>query len=90
MISSILYGARLSLAIGLSALTIAAVLGVGLGLAAGYYGGRFDAFVMRIADVQLALPAILTIIAYILEYQPVSDMVRYSPAKSFGQNGQSR
>ena len=60
MISSILYGARLSLVIGLSALTIAAVLGVGLGLAAGYYGGRFDAIVMRIADVQLALPAILT------------------------------
>ncbi len=60
MISSILYGARLSLVIGISALTIAAVLGVGLGLAAGYYGGRFDAIVMRIADVQLALPAILT------------------------------
>lgn len=60
MISSILYGARLSLVIGLSALTIAAVLGVGLGLAAGYYGGRFDAIVMRIADIQLALPAILT------------------------------
>jgi peptide/nickel transport system permease protein len=60
MISSILYGARLSLVIGASALTIAAVLGVGLGLAAGYYGGRFDAVVMRIADVQLALPAILT------------------------------
>ena len=60
MISSILYGARLSLAIGLSAMVIAAVIGVGLGLAAGYYGGRFDAIVMRIADVQLALPAILT------------------------------
>ena len=60
MISAILYGARLSLIIGLSALTIAAVIGVGLGLAAGYYGGRFDAVVMRIADVQLALPAILT------------------------------
>lgn len=60
MISSILYGARLSLIIGLAAMTIATVLGVGLGLAAGYYGGRFDAIVMRIADVQLALPAILT------------------------------
>ncbi|MEL7282771.1 MAG: ABC transporter permease [Pseudomonadota bacterium] len=60
MISSILYGARLSLFIGLAAMTIATVLGVSLGLAAGYYGGRFDAIVMRIADVQLALPAILT------------------------------
>ena len=60
MVSSILYGARLSLIIGLSAMTIASVLGVGLGLAAGYYGGRFDMIVMRIADIQLALPAILT------------------------------
>jgi peptide/nickel transport system permease protein len=60
MVSSILYGARLSLIIGLSAMTIATVLGVGLGLAAGYYGGRFDIIVMRIADIQLALPAILT------------------------------
>ncbi len=60
MVSSILYGARLSLLIGLMAMAIATVLGVGLGLAAGYYGGRFDAIVMRIADVQLALPAILT------------------------------
>ncbi|MEM9437471.1 MAG: ABC transporter permease [Pseudomonadota bacterium] len=60
MVSSILYGARLSLLIGLMAMAIATVLGVGLGLAAGYYGGRFDAIVMRVADVQLALPAILT------------------------------
>ena len=60
IVSSILYGARLSLIIGLSAMTIAAVLGVGLGLASGYYGGRFDMIVMRIADIQLALPAILT------------------------------
>ena len=60
MVSSILYGARLSLIIGLSAMTIATVLGVGLGLAAGFYGGRFDMIVMRIADIQLALPVILT------------------------------
>ncbi len=60
MISSILYGARLSLIIGVSAMIIATTLGVGLGLAAGYFGGRFDAFIMRIADIQLALPAILT------------------------------
>ncbi|MFT7136992.1 MAG: peptide/nickel transport system permease protein [Akkermansiaceae bacterium] len=60
MISSILYGARLSLVIGVSAMIIATTLGVGLGLAAGFLGGRFDALVMRIADIQLALPAILT------------------------------
>lgn len=60
MLSSILYGAQLSLAIATMAMAAALVLGVGLGLAAGYFGGRFDAIVMRIADVQLALPAILT------------------------------
>ncbi|MDE0591380.1 ABC transporter permease [Halocynthiibacter sp. C4] len=60
MISSILYGSRLSLIIGVCAMAIASILGVGLGLAAGYIGGRFDAVIMRIADIQLALPAILT------------------------------
>lgn len=60
MLSSILYGARLSLSIAAMSMAVALVLGVGLGLAAGYLGGRFDAIVMRVADVQLALPAILT------------------------------
>lgn len=60
LLSSIMYGTRLSLLVGLSAVAFAAILGTSLGLAAGYFGGRFDAVVMRIADVQLSLPAILT------------------------------
>ncbi|MBL4786818.1 MAG: ABC transporter permease [Cohaesibacteraceae bacterium] len=60
LLSSILYGARLSLIVGVSAVVFAAVLGISLGLAAGYLGGRFDTIVMRVADVQLSLPAILT------------------------------
>lgn len=60
LFSSILYGTRLSLLVGLSSVVFAAILGTSLGLAAGYIGGKFDAVVMRIADVQLSLPAILT------------------------------
>ncbi|MFK7995149.1 MAG: ABC transporter permease [Granulosicoccus sp.] len=60
LLSAILYGARLSLTVGLLSIGFAGLLGVTLGLMAGYLGGRFDAIVMRIADVQLSLPAILT------------------------------
>ena len=60
LFSAILYGTRLSLLVGLLSIGFASVLGVSLGLMAGYLGGRFDAIVMRIADIQLSLPAILT------------------------------
>ena len=60
LLSAILYGTRLSLTVGLLSIAFASILGVSLGLMAGYLGGRFDAIVMRIADVQLSLPAILT------------------------------
>lgn len=60
MLSAILYGTRLSLLVGGVAILFAVVMGVGLGLVAGYYGGRLDSIIMRIADVQLSLPAILT------------------------------
>ncbi len=60
LLSAILYGMRLSLIVGLTSIAFASVLGVSIGLCAGYFGGRFDAIVMRIADIQLSLPAILT------------------------------
>jgi peptide/nickel transport system permease protein len=50
---------RVSLIIGICGVIIAATLGIGLGLLAGYAGGRVDAFIMRVADVQLTFPAIL-------------------------------
>ncbi|HEX5611322.1 MAG TPA: ABC transporter permease [Burkholderiales bacterium] len=59
VLSTILYGARLSLGVSLASVLFAAVLGVSLGLASGYAGGRLDAFIMRVADVQLSFPAIL-------------------------------
>ncbi|HXY99896.1 MAG TPA: ABC transporter permease [Stellaceae bacterium] len=59
VLSSILYGLRLSLLVGVSAVLLALALGVGLGLLAGYAGGWIDTLIMRIADVQLSFPAIL-------------------------------
>ena len=59
VLSAILYGARISLGVGVAAVLVSMVLGVGLGLLSGYAGGRTDAIIMRIADVQLSFPAIL-------------------------------
>lgn len=57
--SAILYGSRVSLFVGFASVVFSMVLGVGLGLIAGYIGGRTDAVVMRVADIQLSFPAIL-------------------------------
>jgi peptide/nickel transport system permease protein len=59
MLSAMLYGARVSVAIGACAVGMAALLGVTLGLVAGYAGGRTDAAIMRVADVILSFPTIL-------------------------------
>jgi len=59
LLSTIMHGARISLGIGLASVAFAMVLGVALGLVSGYFGGKLDAFIMRIADVQLSFPAIL-------------------------------
>lgn len=59
VLSAILFGTRLSLVIGLTGVIFAVVMGVALGLLAGFVGGRTDAFLMRVADVQLSFPAIL-------------------------------
>jgi peptide/nickel transport system permease protein len=59
VLSSILYGLRISLIVGLFGTLLAAFLGITLGLIAGYLGGRVDALIMRIADIQLTFPAIL-------------------------------
>src|SRR5512147_1928765 len=61
VLSRVLFGARLSLLVGLVSQTVASVLGVGLGLAAGYYGRWVDASIMRLADVTLAFPSLLSL-----------------------------
>ncbi|MBA3507249.1 MAG: ABC transporter permease [Betaproteobacteria bacterium] len=57
--SAIMFGARVTLLVGFASVALAVVLGVSAGLLAGYVGGRLDAFIMRVADVQLSFPAIL-------------------------------
>ncbi len=59
MLSAILYGARVSLMIGGGAVLLAALIGISLGLVAGYVGGRVDAVIMRMGDVILSFPTIL-------------------------------
>ncbi|MBM3522225.1 MAG: ABC transporter permease [Alphaproteobacteria bacterium] len=59
VLSTILYGARISLGVSIAANAVAMTLGVTLGLIAGYFGGRVDNVIMRFADVQLSFPTIL-------------------------------
>lgn len=59
MLSAILYGLRISLIVGGSATVIALSIGAVLGLLAGYFGGKLDSIIMRVADLQLSFPAIL-------------------------------
>ena len=59
MLSGIFYGLRISLLVGVTSTVIALAIGLALGLAAAYFGGKVDAVIMRIADIQLSFPAIL-------------------------------
>jgi peptide/nickel transport system permease protein len=59
MLSAILYGLRLSLYVSVVATAIALALGTGTGIVAAYFGGRIDALLMRLVDIQLSFPAIL-------------------------------
>ena len=61
--SRIVYGARISLAIGTAAAVLGAIVGVTAGVVAGFYGGKIDTFVMRIVDLNLAFPLILLALA---------------------------
>jgi len=59
VLSAILYGLRISLVVGVLGVVFSGVLGIALGLTAGYFGGVVDSVIMRVADVQLTFPAIL-------------------------------
>jgi peptide/nickel transport system permease protein len=64
-LSRVIYGCRVSLLIGFACVLIAAVIGAGLGLAAGYFGGRVDMAVSFVITVRLALPAVLVAVAVV-------------------------
>lgn len=59
ILSALIYGARISLAVGLASVILSVIVGVTLGLLAGFWGGWIDAFLMRLCDVMLSFPAIL-------------------------------
>ena len=70
MLSAMLYGLRISLSIGTLATLLALSIGVSLGLIAGYAGGRFESFLMRLVDIQLSFPAILLALILISVLKP--------------------
>ncbi len=59
ILSALMYGARVSLAVGFASVILSVVFGVGMGLLAGFYGGWIDSALMRLCDVMLSFPAIL-------------------------------
>ncbi|MDO8475618.1 MAG: ABC transporter permease [Candidatus Rokubacteria bacterium] len=65
ILARVIFGSRIALAVGFSAVLISGVLGMAVGLVSGYFGGKVDDFFMRLADIQLAFPFILLAIAVI-------------------------
>ncbi len=88
ILSRLLYGSRISLLVGFTAVLTASVIGIFLGLISGYYGGKLDNFIMRIADIFMAYPFMLLTISVIAVLGPsifnliivlgISDWVTYA------------
>ena len=70
LLSRLMFGARVSLAVAVASVLIAGVIGVLAGVVSGFYGGLVDEVLMRLADLRLALPFILLIIAVIAVFGP--------------------
>ncbi|WP_207063795.1 ABC transporter permease [Motiliproteus sp. SC1-56] len=69
MLSTMLYGTRISLMIGICAVMLQMFLGVLIGLSAGYFGGRVDSFLMRMADIQLSFSTMMVAIVVLAVFQ---------------------
>jgi peptide/nickel transport system permease protein len=70
VLSRLIYGARISIFVGIVAVAIGGTAGTILGVVAGYFGGRVDDVIMRLGDVQLAFPFILLLILFLLVLGP--------------------
>jgi ABC-type dipeptide/oligopeptide/nickel transport system permease subunit len=75
MLSRVLHGSRISLAVGTSSVLLALLLGVPLGMLAGFYGGRIDGLVMRLMDLVLAFPIYLLAIIIMVIFTPTAGLL---------------
>ena len=69
LLSAILYGSRISITIGIFAVLLQAFLGITIGLVSGYFGGRIDNFLMRLADIQLSFSTLMVAIIFLAVFQ---------------------
>lgn len=76
--STIMYGTGISLVIGIGAVVVQAVLGITLGLLAGYKGGWIDSFLMRLADIQMSLSTLMIAIIVLALFQAAFDATVYA------------
>ena len=77
MLSAMLFGTGVSLLIGLLAVVIQAAVGISLGLTAGYFGGRLDGLLMRLADIQLSLSTLMVAIIALAVFQNLFGAERF-------------
>ena len=75
MLSRIVHGSRISLAVGVSSVLLALFIGVPLGLVAGYHGGRTDTLIMRVMDLILAFPIYLLAIILMVMFTPTAGLI---------------
>jgi len=75
MLSRVIHGSRISLAVGVSSVLLALFVGVPFGMIAGYYGGRTDSIIMRVMDLILAFPIYLLAIILMVIFAPTAGIV---------------
>ena len=75
MLSRVIHGSRISLAVGVSSVLLALFIGVPFGMVAGYYGGRVDSAIMRVMDLILAFPIYLLAIILMVMFTPTAGLI---------------